>query len=85
MVGKRRSRGAVVMMDETVKVKVEYIGVALVLCDLWEARNRDRFWNEELECARRQIVQRQDMCWAFVNTLLMSLSPWVSLFLLCSG
>ena len=49
MVGKRRSRGAVVIMDETMKVKVQYIGVALVLCNLWEARNRDRFgmrsWN----------------------------------------
>jgi len=57
VVGKRRSRGAVVIMDETVQVKVEYIGVALVLCNLWEARNRDRFWNEELECARRHIIQ----------------------------
>jgi len=31
VVGKRRSRGAVVIMDETVQVRVEYIGVALVL------------------------------------------------------
>jgi len=57
VVGERRSRGAVVIMDETVQVKVEYIGGALVLCNLWEARNRDRFWNEELESARRQIIQ----------------------------
>jgi len=75
VVGKRRSRGAVVLMDETVQVKIEDIGGALVLCNLWEARNRDRFWNEELECARRQIIQWKDMCWAFVNTLLMFLNP----------
>ena len=43
MVWKRRLRGAVVIMDETVQVKVEYIGVALVLCDLLEARNRIDF------------------------------------------
>jgi len=30
VVGKRRSRGPVVIMDETMQVKVEYIGVALV-------------------------------------------------------
>jgi len=57
MVGKRRSGGAVVIMGEIVQVKVEYIGVDLVLCNLWEARNRDRFWNEVLKCARRQMMQ----------------------------
>ena len=31
MVGKRRLGGAVEIMDEMVQVKVEYIGVALVL------------------------------------------------------
>ena len=55
VVGKRRLGGAVVIEDEMVLVKVEYIMVALVLPPV-EVRNRERLWNGGLGYARRQMV-----------------------------
>ena len=71
-VEKRRLGDAVVREDEVVQAKVGYIVVALVL-HLWRVRNRDRLWNGGLGCARRQMVLRSDMLWAFKNMPLMFL------------
>ena len=47
----RKSGGALVIIDEMVQVKVEYIGW-LWSFHLW----RDRLWDEGLVWARRQIT-----------------------------
>jgi len=74
VVRKSRSGGAVVIIDDMMQVNVEYIEW-LWCFHLWRVRNRDKLWNEGLECARRQMIPSYDMLQAFKNTSMMFLGP----------
>jgi hypothetical protein len=44
-------------------------------CHLWKVRNRDWLQYGGMGSARRHMVSRSDMLWAFKNTLLAFLGP----------